>query len=67
MFREACSDQVVPKPKTETAARLNLSNEKLTAFSSREPARSKNYTGKSAFSALFVASSQQISKCNKIN
>lgn len=47
MFREACSDRTAKK-KTETAARLNLSNEKLTALSGRRPARSKNFVAKSA-------------------
>jgi len=53
--------------KTETAARLNLSNEKLTALSNPEPARSKNYARKWAFPALFVASSQHINKYSQIN
>jgi len=53
--------------KTEPAARLNLSDEKLTALSNPEPARRKNYTRKSAFPALFVASSQQINKYIQIN
>jgi hypothetical protein len=53
--------------KTEPAARLNLSDEKLTALSSAAPARGKKFAGKSAFSVAHVASSQHFNKHMQIN
>jgi len=53
--------------KTEPAARLNLSCEKLTALSGGGPARSKKNAGKSAFSGAFVASTQHNINSIKIN